>query len=39
MRYRSVYVLWSRDIAHEILPEFSIKDIAGRLAAVLGIRI
>jgi Type I phosphodiesterase / nucleotide pyrophosphatase len=36
MRYRSVYVLWGSGIAHEVLPEFSIREIAGRLAAVLG---
>jgi hypothetical protein len=39
MRYRSVYVLWGAGISHQVLPEFSIKDIAGRLATVLGIRI
>jgi hypothetical protein len=38
MRYRSVYVLWGSGIAHQVLPEFSIKEIAGRLATVLGIR-
>jgi predicted AlkP superfamily pyrophosphatase or phosphodiesterase len=38
MRYRSVYVLWGSGIGHQVLPEFSIKEIAGRLAAVLGIR-
>ena len=37
MRYRSVYVLWGRGISHQVLPEFSIKEIAGRLATVLGI--
>jgi hypothetical protein len=36
MRYRSVYILWGRGIPHEVLPEFSIKDIAGRLAVVTG---
>jgi len=36
MRYRSVYVLWGSGISHEVLPEMSIKDIAGRLAAVTG---
>jgi hypothetical protein len=36
MRYRSVYVLWGSGIPHEVLPEMSIKDIAGRLAAVTG---
>jgi hypothetical protein len=38
MRYRSVYVLWGSGIEHQVLPEFSIKEIAGRFAAVLGIR-
>lgn len=38
MRYRSVYVLWGSGISRKVLPEFSIKEIAGRLAAVLGIR-
>jgi Type I phosphodiesterase / nucleotide pyrophosphatase len=37
MRYRSVYVLWGRGISPQALPEFSIRDIAGRLAEVLGI--
>jgi len=37
MRYRSVYVLWGSGIPHEVLPEFSIKEIAGRLAAVVGV--
>jgi Type I phosphodiesterase / nucleotide pyrophosphatase len=37
MRYRSVYVLWGSGTGHQVLPEFSIKDIAGRLATVLGI--
>jgi hypothetical protein len=37
MRYRSAYVLWGRGVAPEVLPEFSIRDIAGRLAKVLGI--
>lgn len=36
MRYRSVYVLWGGGISHEVLPEMSIKDIAGRLASVIG---
>ena len=31
MRYRSVYVLCGAAISHEVLPEFSIKDIAARL--------
>lgn len=38
MRYRSVYVLWGPGIAHEPLPEFSIKEIVHRLAAVLGVQ-
>ena len=37
MRYRSVYVLWGPGIPHEVLPEFSIREIAGRLARVLGV--
>ena len=37
MRYRSVFVLWGAGIEHQELPEFSIKDIARRLAAVLGV--
>ncbi len=37
MRYRSVYILWGPSIPHEALPEFSIREIAGRLARVLGI--
>ena len=32
MRYRSVYVLWGRGVSHQVLPEFSLRDIAGRLA-------
>jgi Type I phosphodiesterase / nucleotide pyrophosphatase len=38
MRYRSVYVLWGSGISHQVLPEFSLMEIAGRFAAVLGIR-
>jgi hypothetical protein len=38
MRYRSVFVLQGKGIPHETLPEFSIKDIAGRLAGVLGLK-
>jgi arylsulfatase A-like enzyme len=38
MRYRSVYVLWGSGIARQVLPEFSLKEIAGRLAAVLGVQ-
>jgi hypothetical protein len=37
MRYRSVYILWGGGATHEVLPEVSIRDIAGRLAKVLGI--
>lgn len=36
MRYRSVYVLWGSGISHQVLPEMSIRDIAGRLTAVTG---
>jgi len=38
MRYRSIYVLWGSGMRRQVLPEFSIKEIAGRLATVLGIR-
>jgi predicted AlkP superfamily pyrophosphatase or phosphodiesterase len=37
MRYRAVYVLWGPGIAQATLPEFSMKEIAGRLAKVLGV--
>lgn len=37
MRYRAVYVLWGAEISHEELPEFSMKEIAGRLAKVMGV--
>ena len=37
MRYRAVYILWGKSIPHESLPEFSMKEIAGRFAKVLGI--
>jgi hypothetical protein len=37
MRYRSVFVLWGPSIPHRDLEEFSIKRIAGRLAAVIGV--
>jgi Type I phosphodiesterase / nucleotide pyrophosphatase len=37
MRYRSVYVLWGSGISHQVLPEFSIKEIAGRFATLLGV--
>jgi hypothetical protein len=39
MRYRSVFVLWGPSIPHEQLPEFSIREIAGRLASVIGVQI
>jgi hypothetical protein len=37
MRYRSVYVMWGAGIPHQELPEFSIRQIASRLAGVAGI--
>jgi predicted AlkP superfamily pyrophosphatase or phosphodiesterase len=37
MRYRAVYVLWGPGIPHEAMPEISMKQIASRLANVLGI--
>ncbi len=37
MRYRSVYVLWGKGVAHEELPEFSIKEIAGKLANLISV--
>ena len=37
LRYRSVFVLAGPGIQHKDLPEFSLKEIAGRLAAVLGV--
>lgn len=36
-RYRSVFVLAGEGIPHRTLPEFSLKEIAPRLAQVLGI--
>jgi hypothetical protein len=36
-RYHSVYVMWGPGISAQRLPEMSLKDIAGRLAQVLGI--
>jgi hypothetical protein len=36
-RYRAVYVLWGSGISPAKLPEFSQKDIAQKLAAVIGI--
>jgi hypothetical protein len=38
-RYRSVFVLWGQGIQKASLPEFSIKEIAGKLAAVLGVKL
>jgi predicted AlkP superfamily pyrophosphatase or phosphodiesterase len=37
MRYRAVYVLWGPGIPHEATAEISMKQIAGKLANVLGI--
>jgi hypothetical protein len=37
MRYRSVYMLWGSGIRAQKLPEISSKDIAGRLASVVGV--
>jgi hypothetical protein len=36
MRYRSVYILWGGGIPHRVLAEFSMKEIGGRLAAIIG---
>lgn len=36
-RYRAIYVLWGPGAKSAKLPEFSQKEIAGRLAAVIGI--
>jgi len=38
MRYCAVYVLWGHGVTKEQLPEISMKEIAGRLAKVAGIR-
>jgi hypothetical protein len=38
MRYRSVYVLWGAGIAPASLPEFSLKEIAGKLAVVIDVK-
>ena len=32
------YMFYGEAACHQVLPEFSIKEIAGRLAAVSGIR-
>jgi predicted AlkP superfamily pyrophosphatase or phosphodiesterase len=37
MRYRSVFVMWGPGIPRDVLPEFSLKEIAGRFAKVLGV--
>ena len=37
MRYRSVYLVWGRGILAKRLPEMSLKDIAGRLASIVGV--
>jgi predicted AlkP superfamily pyrophosphatase or phosphodiesterase len=37
MRYRAVFVLWGPSIPRESLPEFSMKEIAGRFAKILGV--
>jgi hypothetical protein len=37
MRYRSVFILWGKSIPHEALPEFSMKEIAGKLARVIEV--
>ncbi len=39
MRYRSVFVLWGPSIPHRELPEFSLRDIAGRLGAVMDVKL
>ncbi len=37
MRFRAVFVLWGPGIPRETLPEFSMKEIAGRLARILEV--
>ncbi len=37
MRYRAVFILWGKSIPHETLPEFSMKEIAGKFAGVIGV--
>jgi predicted AlkP superfamily pyrophosphatase or phosphodiesterase len=39
MRHRSVFLLAGPSISHRELPEFSIKEIAGRLAAIIGVEL
>ena len=36
-RYRAVYLAWGPGIRPERIPEMSLKDVAGRIAALLGI--
>ena len=36
--YRSVYALWGSGVKAEKLPEVEMTSIAGRLAAVLGLK-
>jgi hypothetical protein len=38
-RYRSVFVLWGPGIQKASLPEISIKEIAGKLASILGVKL
>ena len=38
MRYRAVFILWGQSIPHETLPEFSMREIAGKFASVIGVR-
>jgi len=39
MRYRAVFILWGKSTPHEALPEFSMKEIAGKLARVIEVRL
>ena len=36
-RYRAVYLAWGQGIRPERVPEMSLKDVAGRIAALMGI--
>lgn len=36
-RYRAVYLAWGPGIRAERIPEMSLKDVAGRVASLLGI--
>ncbi|MCM3877315.1 MAG: ectonucleotide pyrophosphatase/phosphodiesterase [Thermoanaerobaculia bacterium] len=36
-RYRAAYMVWGAGIRPERIPEMSLKDVAGRIAALLGI--